>query len=400
MEDKFIWNIDQDTIHFVNSFDFEEPLEDDYITGEYFAPQQSVVLYTDNVRIPINVDYFIRLWKASEPSKEIKRDRIELMQLKNSNNKFSKTKLGKNEQKILSLFFELSTLNNLDHDTALVTLLNFMHQNPSPEDVRRFFTPTIAQYNRKMLEEFYPDNFPQRPSEWKNLSEEEVFRYVEQFSRNLSRNNPSSEQEIINQLMNRWHQTGVPIDINDYIIDESLVDWNSLLGRIQKMGKKSNFNKKADHQGMTNWETWNTDVTMENDYELSQFFYGLIARNASIEDFANEAIKKVVGPHNKDLLEQFDAISDEEEVEMKMQSDLENWQYDAERRHPNDPEAQQEYVDKMKEIVYGIMGEPEPTDIANYWIDEAKINWEEIYNKWKRNWEAEQNYKESKWKKI
>lgn len=398
MEDKFIWNIDQDTIHFVSSFDFEEPLEDDYITGEYLAPEQSIVLYTDNVRIPINVDYFVRLWKASEPNKELKRNRVELMQ-RQSNFKTSSLKNSKDENKIINLFLDINQLNGMSYEDAYSALLNFVNNNPMPNDAEVFFAPTIAQYNRQILDNFYPDNFPQKPEEWKNLSEEEVFVYVEYLSKNLSRINPDSQQKIIDTLMDRWHQTGVPIDIKDYIIDESLVDWSGLLNQLSGMIRTSKWNKKSEHQGMTNWETWNVDVTMENDYELSQFFYNMIANNAPVENFAMEAIKRVVGPHNKDLLDQFEAISDEEEVEMKMQSDLEKWQYDAKRRFPDDLDAQEEYVNQMKEIVYGLMGEPEPTDISNHWIDESKVNWQEIYDKWKSNWEAEQRYKESKWKK-
>lgn len=393
MQNRFIWDIDQDTIHFVSNFDFEEPLEYDYITGEYLAPEQSIVLYTDNVNIPINLDYFVRLWKSSEPDKPIQRDRVELMQKQNSF-KESKVKFSKNEEKIIDLFF-----NGTHPDVAKTNVANFLYQNPSLEDVKRFFTPTILQYNNKILDHFYPENFPQTPDEWKNLSEEEVFRYVEQFTNHLSLKNYNNQQEMINQLMDRWHQTGVPVDANDYIIDESLVDWLGLLNQLSRMIRTSKWNKKSEHQGMTNWETWNVDVTMENDYDLSQFFYNMIANNAPVENFAMEAIKRVVGPHNKDLLDQFEAISDEQEVEMKMQSDLEKWQYDAKRRFPDDLDAQEEYVNQMKEIVYGLMGEPEPTDISNHWIDESKVNWQEIYDKWKSNWEAEQRYKESKWKK-
>ena len=398
MEDKFIWNIDQDTIHFVNSFNFEEPLEDDYITGEYLAPDKSIVLYLDNVKIPINIDYFIRLWKSSEPDKELIRENVELIRT-SSFQRTSTSKFSINEKEIFDLFITLSEEKGMPQAISIQYLLGFIRSNPSIEEIKSFFKPVIVTYNKKVLDDLYPQNFPQKPEEWKNLSEEEVFAYVEVLAKNISKERNIDEQVIIDQLMDRWNQTGVPLDIYDRIIDEALIDWNEVKNQM-KTSKKSKWVKKSEHQGMTNWETWNTDVTMENDYELSQFFYGLIARNASIEDFANEAIKKVVGPHNKDLLEQFDAISDEEEIEMKMQSDLENWQYDAKRRHPNDPEAQQEYVDKMKEIVYGLMGEPEPTDIANHWIDEAKINWQEIYNKWKSNWEAEQNYRESKWQKV
>lgn len=399
MEDKFIWNIDQDTIHFVNSFNFEEPLEDDYIMGEYLAPDKSITLYMDNVRIPINIDYFIKLWKSSEPNKELTRENVELIKT-SSFQRTSTSKFSVNEDKLTDLFIVLNKQKGMDESTSIDYLISFIESNPDIQDVKSFFRPVIVNYNKQILDSLYPDNFPQKPEEWKNLSEEEVFAYVEVLGRNFSKEKNIDEQIIIDQLMDRWHQTGVPIDVKDHIIDEALIDWNEVWNKMRPMNKSSKWVKKSEHQGMTNWETWNTDVTMENDYELSQFFYKMIAQNASVEEFANEAIKKVVGPHNKDLLDQFEAISDEEEIEMQMQSDLQNWEYDAKRRHPDDPEAQQEYVNKMREIVYGLMGEPEPTDISNHWIDESKINWQEIYDKWKSNWEREQGYRESKWQRV
>lgn len=155
-------------------------------------------------------------------------------------------------------------------------------------------------------------------------------------------------------------------------------------------GKQSKW-KIADYQGWTNWETWNTNLMMANEYELSKHFHNLAAKGASENQFIADAIGMVVGPYNQQLQEDFSSMSDEEEVEMMKKNQEEDWWRNAEKHHPDDYLAQEDYVRKMKDLTMTFMGEPEPTDIANHWIDESKINWNEIYNYWKRNAEAEGN---------
>ena len=164
-------------------------------------------------------------------------------------------------------------------------------------------------------------------------------------------------------------------------------------------GKQSKW-KIADHQGWTNWETWNTNLMMQNDYETSKHFHNLTATKASLNQFIADAIGMVVGPYNQQLQKDFSEISDDEEVEMKKQHQKEEWWTKAEQAHPNDYLAQEEFVRKMEELTYSLIGEPEPTDIANHWLDESKINWQEIYNSWKGNAEAEGNQVMSKWKRV
>jgi hypothetical protein len=400
MYNRFIWNIDQDRIHFVNDFNFEKPLEDNYITGEYFDADKSITLYSNDVKVPINLDYFISLWKASEPDKEILRERVEVMERKES--RFVK-KAGANnaEVKLLSAYAQTQG------PVALINLTKFLEYDPSAEDARRFFTPILADYNTVTLEKLIPETFPKTKQEWQSLSEEEVFRYVEAFVNNMTSDN-SQSQQLINQLMDKWNQTGFPIDPKDYVIDESLVDWQKMINLIKVqvgqyntgMGFSSKWKKKSDYNGWTNWETWNTKLIMDNEYNLYQHFRQMIANGDSFEEFVNHAIEMVVGPYNQDLLEDFQSMTDEEEVDMMKQNDLDQWRSDAARRYPEDPDAQEKYVEKMKRIIYGIMGNPEPTDIANHWLDESKVNWEEIYESMKRDWQEEQEYnrKNSKWK--
>ena len=167
--------------------------------------------------------------------------------------------------------------------------------------------------------------------------------------------------------------------------------------KCDKAHKQSKW-KIADHQGWTNYETWNVNAMMLNDYELNKHFHNLVVNKASGNQFIADAIGLVIGPHNKQLQEDFSSMSDDEEVEMQKQNQEEDWWRNAEKQHPDDYLAQEAYVRQMKEITMTFMGEPQPTDIADYWIDESKVNWKEIYNYWKSNAEAEGNQIISKWK--
>jgi ribosomal protein S18 acetylase RimI-like enzyme len=175
--------------------------------------------------------------------------------------------------------------------------------------------------------------------------------------------------------------------------------YNELVAEIKRRREMKHSKWKiADYQGWTNYETWNVNTTMVSDYELNKHFHNLVVNGASGNQFIADAIGMVIGPHNKQLQEDFSSMTDDEEVEMMKKNQEEDWWRNAEKHHPDNYLAQEDYVRKMKDITMTFMGEPEPSDIANYWIDESKVNWNEIYNYWKRNAEAEGNQIISKWK--
>lgn len=399
MHNRFIWNIDQDTIHFVNDFNFETPLEDNYITGDYLAADKSITLYDDNVNIPINLDYFIRLWKSSESDKDIQRDKVEVMS-KESN--FQKNSQAKSlEEDFLSKYVSSEQKQGRNPESTFAWI---RENNLSSENIRQFFIPFIKFYNYETIKETFPDDIPDRPEEWRALSEEEVFAYVEQIAKQVSRNSQKITNQLIQEMMDRWYETGVPIDMADYRIDEMMINWNKVFKMIGSRERDlglvmSNWKKTSDYNGWTNWETWNVNLMMENDYEDYLYFSELTKRNISLEDFSMEVIKRIIGPYNEQIRKDFDQYTDEEEVRMKMEHDLESWRSEAEIKYPDDPEAQEEYVERIKNLIYGFMGEPEPSDIAEHWLDESKVNWEEIYRHWIYK-AKESKWKESKWKTI
>jgi len=523
MQYRFIWNIDQDQIHFVNNFDFEEPLEDNYITGDYLPADKSISLYKEDVKVPINLDYFVRLWKASEPDKEIVRERVEVVSL----NKVSNVRLASSQEEKLVAQFLIA-----EHgQDSMLNLDKLFEANPTPDDVRRYFIPFIKKFNQNTFKQF-PDNLPRNAKQWRALSEEEVFAYVEYFANNISRGDQQLANSLTQAMMDKWEMDGVPFDPAEYIIDEGMINWNevrslllrefgnsfNLFSKWEKVSdyggwtnwetfltnnimenefniykyfldlakkaiskypsetffelkevwrekieemvidvhnrtcdeteriddilkvdfdeilghwfekvneelgydevyslqrknqildkwepeswwKGSKWNKISDHNGWTNWETWNVNLMMENDYDDYLYFTDLAKKNISVDDFAMAAIERVIGPYNEQLRNDFAEYTDEEEILMQLENDDQKWRSDAERRYPDDPEAQEDYIRKMREIVYGLMGIPEPTDIANHWLDESKVNWQEIYENWVNN-TKESNWKVLKWNRI
>jgi len=397
MQNRFIWNIDQDVIHFVNDFNFEEPLEDNYITGDYLPTDQSISLYKEDVNVPINLDHFVRLWKASEPDKEILRERVSIVET----NKTSNVKVSASQEEVLVAKF-LAGQQMLGEDTIL-NLDRLFQANPSPDDIRRYFIPFIRKYNTSTFKQF-PDNLPRNSKQWRALSEEEVFAYVEQFANSISKGDNQVANSLIQAMMDRWETDGVPFDPAEYIIDEAMINWTEVSNLLRReFGNSFNvfskWKKVSDYNGWTNWETWNVNLMMENDYEDHLYFMELAKKNISVDDFSMAVIERVIGPYNEQLRNDFAEYTDEEEILMQLENDDQKWRSDAERRYPDDPEAQEDYVRKMREMIYGIMGIPEPTDIADHWLDESKVNWQEIYEHWINN-TKESNWKVLKWNRI
>ena len=394
MNYKFIWDINKDKIYLVDDFDSSETPQEDYITGEYSDLNKTVTLYGKSVPVPVNLDYFVRLWNASEPDKFIPRRRLLVKGAMTLQMIGSKKYAASNDIDELVKFLR-------EHPEYNDRIKHILNANPTPETLRGFFSPIVVLYNKSIYDKTEALGVPTNPNDWKEMEEEDVFNYVNQFVKETeSTLDPIGRSQYVEELMDRWYRNGVPIDPSNETIDEATIDWSKMLKILQSNSivSYSKWKKVSEHQGWTNYETWEVNLHLQNDYETTKFFWNSIIDGMTLDQFINEAIIRVVGPLNRQLQEDFNAISDEEEIEMIKKHDQEKWWKDAEWKFPDDIEAQQEHVDQMERLLYSIMGEPEPTDIANHWIDESKINWEEIYEHWQSDIEAEDRQKYSKWK--
>lgn len=155
------------------------------------------------------------------------------------------------------------------------------------------------------------------------------------------------------------------------------------------------FRRKADSNGWTNWDTWNTALMIDNNWpheNSNQEANELVKSGGSVEQLADWALRYIVGPHNKEIMDEAQQWTDEEEVAAKQERDLEEWMRRAQELYPDDPDARMNYVEKMRNLIYGLMGSPEPTDISNHIIEDSKINWQEIYDSIVNDIEENQRY--------
>jgi hypothetical protein len=377
MAENFIWNLSKDKIYLVDHPSSYIPLKEDYIIGQY--DDQGITLKQNSMTAPVNVNYFVSLWNSSYPDRAISKKQL---MIKNA--------------------------NNSDETQDLLNIINpnFVQQAMLTNDINEFkniLTNAIEQHNNQILQNLNNLNvFKLSPEQWKRIPQDEVGQLlIEDVESSAFQNMPEDERnDFVREGMDHYENWGyphTPEHLYDILtVNPSTVNWNVLFQMIPNYSRTSKW-KVSDVNGWTNWETWNVQVTIQNDYQLYEHFSKLAEKNVSLDEFINNAIALVVGPYNKNLQDDWASISDDEEVEMKKRNDIEEWQRSAEKQFPNDPDRQMEYLEKMERLVYGIMGEPEPSDIANHWIDESKVNWQEIYDYWKGQWERENN-RTSKWR--
>lgn len=143
------------------------------------------------------------------------------------------------------------------------------------------------------------------------------------------------------------------------------------------------FLRTADYDGWTNWDTWQTWVLISNNHPLDDsntIAYKIVASGKTVQQFADWALQKIIGPVNAETLRNAQEFTEEEEVAAMQERDLEQWMAAAQRAHPDDPEAQKQYVERLRELSYGFFGPPQPTNVNNHLIEEGKVNWQEIYD--------------------
>lgn len=139
--------------------------------------------------------------------------------------------------------------------------------------------------------------------------------------------------------------------------------------RIRRMSKT------ADYQGKSNWDTWNTELMMDNEQELYNKARE-IAANGTIEDLQLWAIQNIVGPHNKQAIEdaqEWNEIPEDERVD-----------YHFEDLKSKSPDA----ADIVDSLGFG----PDVSDTEPTLIQEDLINWQEIWDSLQNELEANAEY--------
>ena len=155
-----------------------------------------------------------------------------------------------------------------------------------------------------------------------------------------------------------------------------------------------------NYNGWTNSDTYWTDVIIDNEQKTQEAARSLVEGGATVQQFADWGLQNVVGPYNKSLMDEAQKWTDEEEVAAMKERDLEQWMDQAQKYHPNDPEARINYVERMRSVTYGLLGEPQATDMNAHIIQDSQINWQEIYDSIVNDIEENQRYERQQQEQV
>jgi hypothetical protein len=166
--------------------------------------------------------------------------------------------------------------------------------------------------------------------------------------------------ESVNQTPDLSVQVNVPFSTPDgrtLLLDENGWYWQAYQNEWHRVAKTS------DYQGWTNWETWNTKLMIDNDYEPYMQSRQLVQNFTPINQFAMWATETILAPHNQQAL-----------------ADAQEWNeipYDERPTGREDiSEGGQALIESFDEI---FDMDPRSDETAQI-IDESKVNWNEIYN--------------------
>jgi len=177
-------------------------------------------------------------------------------------------------------------------------------------------------------------------------------------------NEPKPQVEIPQQQEQDYGlETGVPIntpvqiDNRIVMLDGEGKWWQSYNGQWLRIGKT------ADHQGSTNWETWNTKVMIDNEYNHYMQSREMVKNFTPLNEFAIWATQAVIAPHNKQALE-----------------DAQEWNDIPYDERPTGREHMSEGGQALTEGFDEIFGMDPRADETASIIDESKVDWPQIYN--------------------
>jgi prophage maintenance system killer protein len=160
----------------------------------------------------------------------------------------------------------------------------------------------------------------------------------------------------------------------------------NLMPKIEEVsGEYLAHQKTADYQGWTNWETWNTKLMMDNEYELYKFQQQMAEQGYTPEQIRDWAIQNVLGPYNQERIQ-----------------DAKEWNSipPPERTDPHYEEMrdQNPQAADLYDNIMGVFGEggPDLSDDEPNLIDPEIVNWNEIHHNIMNEHEENQRYEEGK----
>jgi tRNA nucleotidyltransferase (CCA-adding enzyme) len=153
---------------------------------------------------------------------------------------------------------------------------------------------------------------------------------------------------------------------------------NQVRSMARRVWLQSKSSKTGDYQGWTNWDTWHTALLIGNEQDLHNTSVEIVRQHLGVDALRDWAIRTVVGPHNKQSIEdaqEWNDIPPEERIDYSYE-DLKN----------DSPDA----ADLANSWGFG----PDVSDTDPMIMDEMLINWDEIYNHIKGDLEEEDRHEQ------
>lgn len=138
--------------------------------------------------------------------------------------------------------------------------------------------------------------------------------------------------------------------------------------------------KKSDHNGFTNWETWNVYVWIANDQQALRRAESIVA-NGTAQDLEAWVIQSYIAPHNHDALldaQEWNDVPEHDRIDYHLE--------DLKDKYRDNPDALNTFNN--------LFGPGNVDDVTANIIDPNLVNWYEIFEHIKNDVEEEQRYEQ------
>ena len=169
---------------------------------------------------------------------------------------------------------------------------------------------------------------------------------------------PELESQLPPEIIQLISQ-GLAYPATDAVGNTTIIDTNT----DQIIWPNTFTAKTSDHQGSTNWETWNTKVMIDNEYNLYIQSRDMVKNFTPLNEFAIWATQAVIAPHNQQALE-----------------NAQEWNDIPYDERPTGREHMSEGGQALTEGFDEIFGMDPRADETASIIDESKVDWPQIYN--------------------
>jgi hypothetical protein len=143
------------------------------------------------------------------------------------------------------------------------------------------------------------------------------------------------------------------------------------------------FFKKADYEGWTNWETWNTYLMLNNEQPMHEALNKIVRDGGTPQNIHDFAVQTVIADHNATALkdaQEWNSVPEDERVDSNYQDLLDSLGLDS-------IEDASDNVRKFHDLLR--LG-PDTADYTPDLIDPDLVNWQEIHERTAQGiWEDE-----------